>query len=74
VVGRPWSLNFDHRIPGDWREFVVTAWWVNLMKTDLSVEEFWKVVGELDWYLREGGEFDKGVVEFRYWRRARGIE
>ena len=29
------------------------------------------VVLEYDRYLREGGEFDREVVEFRYWRKAR---
>jgi hypothetical protein len=32
------------------------------------------VVGEYERYLREGGVLDRDVVEFRYWRRARGIE
>jgi len=44
------------------------------MKTVLSEEEFWKVVGEYERYLWEGGEFDREVVGFEYWRRARGIE
>jgi hypothetical protein len=30
------------------------------MKTAMSEEELWKVVGEYERYLREGGEFDKG--------------
>jgi len=30
------------------------------------------VVGEYERYLREGGEFDREVVGFEYWRRARG--
>ena len=29
------------------------------------------MVVEYDRYLREGGEFDKDVVGFDYWRRAR---
>ena len=32
------------------------------------------MVGELDRCWREGGEFDREVVGFEYWRRARGIE
>jgi len=70
-MGRPWSLNFDHVVPGDDSKFAVAAWWVNLMKTDLGAEELWKVVGELDRCWREGGEFDKEICEFRYWRRTR---
>ena len=38
-------------------------------KTALSGGEFWKVVGEYERCLREGGEFDRDVVEFKYWRR-----
>jgi hypothetical protein len=35
----------------------------------------WAVVLEYDRYLREGGEFDRDVAEFRWWRRTarRGI-
>ena len=44
------------------------------MKTALPEDEFWAVVTEYNRYLREGGEFDSDVVEFGYWRRARGIE
>ncbi len=68
-MGRPWSLNFDHVVPHDDRVFAVAAWWVNLMKTDLTVEEFWAVVGELDRCWREGGEFDRNIVAFEYWNR-----
>jgi hypothetical protein len=63
----PWSL--DHRVPGDAGTLVVAAWWVNAMKTGLSEEELWKVVIEFDRYLREGGEFDREVVGFEYWKR-----
>ena len=68
--GSPWYLSFDHGTPRDDGTLVVAAWWVNAMKTALSEEEFWKVVGEYDRYLREGGEFDRDVVGFRYWRRG----
>jgi hypothetical protein len=65
----PWSLSFDHRIPGEDGTLAVAAWWVNTMKTALSEQEFWSVVTEYDRYLREGGEFDRDVAEFKYWRR-----
>ncbi len=71
-MGRPWSLNFDHVVPGDDSRFAVAAWWVNYMKTDLAVDEFWQVVGELDACWREGREFDRDIAEFKYWRRHRG--
>ena len=68
----PWFLSFDHGIPGDDQTLVVAAFWVNAMKTALSEAEFWAVVLEYDRYLREGGEFDRDVAEFRYWKRTRG--
>jgi len=42
------------------------------MKTALSEQEFWAVVGEYDNYLNRGGEFDRDVVPFEHWRRKRG--
>ena len=38
------------------------------MKTALSDSEFWAVVMEYDRYMREGGEFDRHVVDFEYWK------
>jgi hypothetical protein len=67
----PWYLSFDHATPGDPESIVACAAWVNSMKSALTREEFWKVVVEYDRYLREGGEFDRDVVEFDYWRKAR---
>jgi len=67
----PWYLSFDHGVPGDVETLVVAAWWVNAMKNALSGEGCWKVVEEYDRYLREGGEFDRDVVGFRYWRRGK---
>jgi hypothetical protein len=67
----PWFLTFDHRVPGERETLVVAAWWVNMMKSSLSELEFWRVVGEYDRYLHEGGEFDRDVVGFDYWRKAR---
>ena len=32
------------------------------------------MVGEFGRYLCEGGEFDRDLVGFEHWRRARGIE
>jgi hypothetical protein len=67
----PWYLSFDHAIPGDPASIVIAAAWVNSMKNALTREEFWKVVKEYDRYMREGGEFDRDVVEFSHWRMAR---
>lgn len=67
----PWFLTFDHRVPGRSESIAVVAFWVNRMKAALSETEFWKVIGEYDRYLRKGGEFDRNVVGFDYWRKAR---
>jgi len=71
--GNPWYLSFDHGIPGDKETLIVAAFWVNMMKHSLSEAEFWAVVLEYDRYLREGGEFDRDVVDFKYWRLARKL-
>jgi hypothetical protein len=52
-------------VPGYDGRFAVAAWWVNYMKSDLAVDEFWKVVGELERCWNEGGEFDKYICEFK---------
>ena len=67
----PWYLTYDHRVPGRAGSIAVAAAWVNAMKTALSEQEFWAVVAEYDKFLNRGGEFDRDVVEFKYWRRAR---
>ncbi len=67
----PWYMTFEHRIPGDDRTQVMAASWVNAMKSALSEDEFWSVIMEYDRYLREGGEFNKNIVKFRYWNGAR---
>ena len=68
----PWGLNFEHATPRDNGSIVVSCYWVNLMKRNLSESEFWAVVLEYDRFLREGGEFDRDVAEFRWWRRKKG--
>lgn len=64
----PWYLSFDHATPGDPESLVVCAVWVNSMKNALSADEFKAVVMEYDRYLREGGVFDRDVVDFEHWR------
>jgi len=71
-MGRPWSPNFEHVVPGDDRGFAVAAWWVNLMRTDLGVDMFFLVAGKLDRVWREGGEFDRDVRVVRNWRKTKG--
>jgi hypothetical protein len=66
----PWYMTFDHRIPGNDNTQVMAASWVNAMKTALSEAEFWAVIMEFARFLKEGGEFNRNVVRFRYWNRA----
>ena len=64
----PWYITFDHRIPGKKGDLVACAAWVNLMKNQLSEEEFRAVITELA-RCREAGEpFNMAVAEFKYWR------
>ena len=70
-VGSPWYVAFGHRVPGDDATLVAGAWWVTRMKEGLEEGELWLVVGELDACWREGREFERDVVEFKYWRRIR---
>lgn len=67
----PWYFTFDHATPGDNRTLVVAAYWVNSMKTALSKDEFEAVIKEYARYLDEGGEFDRYIVDFKYWRNTR---
>jgi len=67
----PWYVTIDHLVPGGGSRLVVTAAWVNAMKSDLTEGDFWAVVEEYDRWRREGGEFDKRCAEFRHWRGGR---
>jgi hypothetical protein len=64
----PWYLNFDHVIPGKKGKLVVCAALINGMKSDMSAEEFIAIVREFARYRRTG-QFDKAVVELKYWVR-----
>ena len=46
----PWHLSFDHRIPGDKNDIVLTCVLFNEMKTDLTEDEFWYYILQLDNY------------------------
>lgn len=64
----PLYITFDHRIPRDEQDIVVTSQVINDMKSDLSEEEFRKVVIELAKKF-QGGEFNPDVLRLRYWKR-----
>jgi hypothetical protein len=56
----------DHRTPGRKGNLVVTAAWVNRMKTQLSEHEFRKLVAALAAAF-QGAAFDPRAHRFRYW-------
>jgi len=63
----PWYLTFDHWIPGDGRKVVITSFLLNVMKSDLSEDEFWDIIDQLVKYKKYGIPIRKR--KFRYWRR-----
>jgi len=67
----PWYLNYDHVIPGDESRLVVAANFVNVMKTQLSEDEFRAIIIELARHFETGEPFDLGVCEFKYWTGLR---
>jgi len=68
----PWYLSFDHRTPGIKREVVLTCVLFNEMKTDLSEEEFWYYVLQLDNYKKNGAKVRK--KKLNYWYRLHPVE
>jgi len=64
----PRYLTFDHRIPRQESDIVVVAAAINDMKSDMSDDEFRKMVLQLAKKFA-GGEFDKSAFEFKYWKR-----
>jgi hypothetical protein len=64
----PRYLTFDHRVPRQEDNLVVTAALVNDMKSDLAEEEFKAVVGQLASRF-SGGKFDESVFNLAHWKR-----
>jgi hypothetical protein len=71
-LGRPWDLTYDHPTPGDGSRLVVAAYWVNVMKTQLSEDEFRAVIIEMARSFETGEPFRMEVCAFKYWRKAHG--
>jgi hypothetical protein len=65
----PWSANFDHITPGQ-KRVVVSAAWVNQMKSYLTAEEFRAVLLGLTNWWRHGMPFDTTVVNSRRYSMA----
>lgn len=67
----PRYLSLDHRIPRQPGTQGVAVAFVNLMKTDLTEDEFWLVAGELADHFRTGKAFNRNIIKFAYWKRPR---
>ena len=68
-LGRPWDLTYDHPTPGDGSRLVVAAYWVNVMKTQLSEDEFRAVIIEMARCFETGQPFRLEVCGFKYWKK-----
>ena len=67
----PWLLNFDHCIPGKPGMYRIACQIINQMKSQLSEEEFKKVVLELARHFETGTPYDRDIIKFEYWDRPR---
>ena len=67
----PWLLNFDHSFPGQPGKFWLACQIINQMKTQLSEEEFRKVVMELAEHFETKEPYDRDIIKFEYWNRPR---
>ena len=63
----PWYLVFDHWMPRDPRKIVITSGVLNIMKSDLTEEEFWYFIRELANFRRHGSVVRKRKLA--YWCR-----
>jgi len=64
----PWYLTFDHLLPRKRNTLVVSAYFINDMKSNLSGDEFRAIVMEYDRH-RKGAPFNRDIVKFLYWKR-----
>ena len=63
----PWYLVFDHWMPRDPRKIVITSVLLNIMKSDLTEEEFWYFIRQLANFYRKGSAVRKRKLA--YWCR-----
>ncbi len=64
----PYFLNYDHRFPGQPGNVVVCLFIINMMKCQLSDEEFVIIVRQVAKHFTTGEPFDLGGVKFEYWK------
>jgi hypothetical protein len=65
--GSPLYLNFDHVIPRDNRRLACAAAFVNVMKSEMTEEEFRALIIELAHHWETGEPFDTNVLKLKYW-------
>ncbi|MBM4249948.1 MAG: hypothetical protein FJ149_11070 [Euryarchaeota archaeon] len=58
----PWFMTFDHRFPGKKGFLVVCAAWINYLKSDLTDEQFRKMLKMLADRFRDGAPFDRDAL------------
>jgi hypothetical protein len=63
----PWYCELDHWIPHDPGKVVITSALVNVMKMDLSEQEFWYYVLQFADYKRKGVRVRKKKPVY-WWR------
>jgi hypothetical protein len=63
----PWYLVFDHWNPRDPRKIVITSAVLNIMKSDLTEDEFWYFISQLANFHRYGTAVRKRKLA--YWLR-----
>lgn len=69
----PWYGTFDHPVPGVKGNLVLTGFVVNANKTNLTADEYPKVVRETVHHWDTGEPFDRNVVPFECWRKQMAL-
>jgi len=65
----PWYVSFDHKTPKKKGDLQVVAYFINIMKAELSDEEFRAFVKEMVKHWTEGSQFNRDIISFKYWHR-----
>jgi len=67
----PWYLTFDHRTPHTKGDLVVAAFAINVMKSELSEDEFVKFIKHAAEHFA-GKPFNREIIPFDSWTRNPG--
>jgi hypothetical protein len=63
----PFYLSWDHVVPKDGSLLVPAAYFVNVMKSELTGDEFRAVILEIDRHFETGEPFNTNIVKFEHW-------